>query len=221
MANHLRPASLLALLPLTAANATPDTTLWFDKPATTFHSSLPIGNGRIGAMVFGGIDSERIVLNTTTATGNEDLLMTGTLNDGHGGKGVTYATRLRAITRGGTVRTEGDQLHVENADEATLLLTAAATLQRTGGRQTQVRYRNQVTPVTLKPGERFSLKSSRKVPKSGRDSTGRSLPIFPLKPRSTIFYRRLLVFELTNRHFLPRPIQNHQSPPLAAPRDRR
>ena len=34
--------------------ADPTTTLWFDRPATSFHESLPLGNGRLGAMVFGG-----------------------------------------------------------------------------------------------------------------------------------------------------------------------
>jgi alpha-L-fucosidase 2 len=35
--------------------------LWYDKPATDWEKeALPIGNGRIGAMVFGGVESERI-----------------------------------------------------------------------------------------------------------------------------------------------------------------
>ena len=42
------------------------TTLSFDKPATSFHQSLPLGNGRIGAMVFGGVNEERIVLNESS-----------------------------------------------------------------------------------------------------------------------------------------------------------
>ena len=46
--------------------ADPTTTLSFDKPATSFHQSLPLGNGRIGAMVFGGVNEERIVLNESS-----------------------------------------------------------------------------------------------------------------------------------------------------------
>jgi alpha-L-fucosidase 2 len=35
--------------------------LWYDAPATDWEKeALPIGNGRIGAMVFGGVDSERV-----------------------------------------------------------------------------------------------------------------------------------------------------------------
>lgn len=37
--------------------------LWFDKAAEHFTASTPLGNGRLGAMIFGGVDHERIVLN--------------------------------------------------------------------------------------------------------------------------------------------------------------
>jgi alpha-L-fucosidase 2 len=35
----------------------------FDKPAQKWNQALPIGNGRMGAMVFGGINKEKIALN--------------------------------------------------------------------------------------------------------------------------------------------------------------
>ena len=54
----------LQLVPAAAADST--TTLWFDKPATRFQQSLPLGNGRIGAMIFGGVAEERIVLNESS-----------------------------------------------------------------------------------------------------------------------------------------------------------
>ncbi len=38
-------------------------TLWFDRPAENWSEALPIGNGRLGAMVFGGVDKERFQLN--------------------------------------------------------------------------------------------------------------------------------------------------------------
>lgn len=37
--------------------------LRLDEPATHFTESLPLGNGRLGAMIFGGVESETIVLN--------------------------------------------------------------------------------------------------------------------------------------------------------------
>ncbi|GGG00146.1 glycoside hydrolase family 95 protein [Paenibacillus abyssi] len=38
----------------------------YDKPAKEWTEALPIGNGRLGAMVFGGIETERLQLNEDT-----------------------------------------------------------------------------------------------------------------------------------------------------------
>ena len=40
--------------------------VWFIQPAKTFHQSSVLGNGRLGAMDFGGINKERIVLNESS-----------------------------------------------------------------------------------------------------------------------------------------------------------
>ena len=40
--------------------------LWYQKPAIDWNSSLPVGNGRLGAMVFGDVAQERIQLNDDT-----------------------------------------------------------------------------------------------------------------------------------------------------------
>ncbi len=40
--------------------------LWYDKPATQWVEALPVGNGRLGAMVFGGLSQERLQLNEGT-----------------------------------------------------------------------------------------------------------------------------------------------------------
>ncbi|HEU4391231.1 MAG TPA: glycoside hydrolase family 95 protein [Blastocatellia bacterium] len=40
--------------------------LWYDKPAAQWLEALPIGNGRLGAMIFGGIGNERLQLNEDT-----------------------------------------------------------------------------------------------------------------------------------------------------------
>ena len=37
--------------------------LWYDKPSLKWTDALPIGNGRIGAMVFGGVEEDRIQFN--------------------------------------------------------------------------------------------------------------------------------------------------------------
>ena len=270
---------MLTLHPLAARAADATRTLWFNQPAANFQSSLPLANGRIGAMIFGGVDTERIVLNessiwsgspqnadrpnayralpeirrlllegnnveaeklvnanftcqgtgsgngsgqnvpygcyqvlgnlhlrfpktagasytnyrrtldlatatarveferngvrfqrehfvstpdqvfvsrltadkagalsftieldrperfTTSVTASNEFLMTGTLNDGRGGRGVTYAARLRVLTTGGGVTQNSNQITVNGANEVVLLVTAATDFHGFGGRQ--------------------------------------------------------------------------------------
>jgi alpha-L-fucosidase 2 len=60
---------MLTALSLCAAEMksfVPETTIWFDKPAKDFTESSPLGNGRLGAMMFGGVNDERIVLNESS-----------------------------------------------------------------------------------------------------------------------------------------------------------
>ena len=40
--------------------------LWYKQPAQKWDQALPVGNGRLGAMVFGGIGKERLQLNEDT-----------------------------------------------------------------------------------------------------------------------------------------------------------
>jgi alpha-L-fucosidase 2 len=44
----------------------PSTLLWYRAPATVWEEALPVGNGRLGAMVFGKYGEERIQLNEDT-----------------------------------------------------------------------------------------------------------------------------------------------------------
>ena len=45
--------------------------LWYDEPAENWNEALPIGNGHIGAMIFGGIDEEHLQLNENTLYSGE------------------------------------------------------------------------------------------------------------------------------------------------------
>ncbi len=72
---------------------------------------------------------------TTTAERGNELLMTGTLNDGRGGKGVSYAARVRVLAVGGRVLAEGNRIVVDRADEALLLVSAATDFRGFAGRQ--------------------------------------------------------------------------------------
>ena len=50
------------------ASFTRGLSLWYDKPAEKWTDALPIGNGRLGAMVFGGVERERLALNEENLT---------------------------------------------------------------------------------------------------------------------------------------------------------
>src|SRR5262245_19958251 len=71
---RLVPLAALAFVALAfaaMADAATPAVLWYDKPATDWEKeALPIGNGRIGGMVFGGVESEHIQI-------AEKLLWTG------------------------------------------------------------------------------------------------------------------------------------------------
>lgn len=45
--------------------------LWYDRPAEVWMESLPVGNGRLGAMVYGGVDEETLGLNESTLWSGE------------------------------------------------------------------------------------------------------------------------------------------------------
>ena len=48
-----------------------ETELWYDAPADEWMKSLPVGNGRVGAMVFGGVDEETVALNESSMWAGE------------------------------------------------------------------------------------------------------------------------------------------------------
>jgi alpha-L-fucosidase 2 len=66
------PLRLLAVacfclgLSLSSRASSNDLTLWYSQPAQKWTEALPIGNGYMGAMVFGGTASERIQFNEDT-----------------------------------------------------------------------------------------------------------------------------------------------------------
>ena len=49
----------------------PTTSLWYTQPAANWLEALPLGNGHLGAMVFGGVPHEQLVLNEDTLYSEE------------------------------------------------------------------------------------------------------------------------------------------------------
>lgn len=58
--------TIVAATSAIASYATQALKLWYDKPAKVWVEALPLGNGKIGAMAFGGVSEELIQLNECT-----------------------------------------------------------------------------------------------------------------------------------------------------------
>lgn len=57
---------MMCLQAVCAVAAQRDACLWYAKPAADWNHALPVGNGRLGAMVYGGVPVEIIQLNEET-----------------------------------------------------------------------------------------------------------------------------------------------------------
>src|SRR6266702_1155258 len=86
--------ALLALCP-TLSVGQPALTLHYHKPASVWTEALPMGNGRLGAMVFGGINEELIQLNEAT------LWSGGPVADSVNPKAYEFLAPARAALRRG------------------------------------------------------------------------------------------------------------------------
>ena len=67
-----------------------DLKLWYPQPAIKWTEALPLGNGRIGAMVFGGIAQDRIQF-------NEETLWTGAPRNYNRNGAYNYLDTIRHL----------------------------------------------------------------------------------------------------------------------------
>lgn len=67
---------VFTLLSIAAPGQNQDLKLWYRQPANSWNEALPVGNGNLGAMVFGGVTNERLQLNEKSvwAGGKEDFV---------------------------------------------------------------------------------------------------------------------------------------------------
>ena len=82
--------------------------LWYKSPAVQWTEALPVGNGRLGAMVFGGVNKERIQF-------NEDSLWTGLPHDYSNPQAYKYLPEIRRLLF------EGKQREAEKLAERTFM----------------------------------------------------------------------------------------------------
>jgi len=82
------------------------TKLWYLKPAQEWTEALPIGNGRLGAMVFGGLEQERIQF-------NQDTLWTGQPHDHQNPEALEHLSMVRKLLFEGKQR-EAEEMAMRN-----------------------------------------------------------------------------------------------------------
>ena len=68
----------------------PDMLLWFERPAEKWVEALPVGNGRLGAMVYGGPFEERIQV-------NEESLWAGQPINNNNPEALSHLNELRRL----------------------------------------------------------------------------------------------------------------------------
>jgi alpha-L-fucosidase 2 len=102
--------STLLLITILAAQAQPPVrqplTLWYRQPANQWVEALPIGNGRLGGMVFGGIETDHIQF-------NEETLWTGGPRDYQRDGAAQYLPQIRQLLADGR-QTEAEKLAQEH-----------------------------------------------------------------------------------------------------------
>lgn len=96
--------AVLAILPITTAQPRaqtfsfrapapapePSSALWYDRPAGAWLEALPLGNGGLGAMVYGGVPAERIQL-------NDDTLWSGGPKNGDNPEALKVLPEIRRL----------------------------------------------------------------------------------------------------------------------------
>ncbi len=82
--------------------------LWYRQPAADWNEALPIGNGRLGAMIFGRVAAERIQI-------NEDTVWSGYKSDRVNPKALANLPKVRRLLF------EGKPLEAQSLAEKTMM----------------------------------------------------------------------------------------------------
>ncbi|TWU34586.1 hypothetical protein Q31b_55410 [Novipirellula aureliae] len=93
----IRTAVVLCLLILSVpvqAESSDALKLWYKQPATQWTEAMPIGNGRLGAMIFGGIQQEKLQI-------NEDTLWHGGPHDYSNPEAYSHLATVRQLLEDG------------------------------------------------------------------------------------------------------------------------
>jgi len=80
--------------------------LWYNKPASVWEEALPVGNGRLGAMIYGGTEEDHIQF-------NEETLWTGEPHDYSNSDAYRYLGTIRQLLWEGKQK-EAEKLALEH-----------------------------------------------------------------------------------------------------------
>ncbi|KAJ7165420.1 alpha-l-fucosidase [Mycena filopes] len=145
----------MILLPLTIALFTPvvfgsvttapDTTIWFNQPATSFTTSIVLGNGRVGASHYGAVLNDRFSL-------NEDSIWSGSPYDPANTESSKHLPYARELVNNGYYQVAQDYLN-DNCrgtpnDQATYQTAGGLLLNFTGGTGEVTNYPRQLDLTT-------------------------------------------------------------------------
>ncbi len=81
---------MAAFLMPAIASAADDLTLWYSTPAEQWVEALPVGNSRMGAMIFGGIGRERVQL-------NDETFWAGSPHNNNNPEGIKHLDEIRRL----------------------------------------------------------------------------------------------------------------------------
>ena len=100
---------LLSAMYAASARASGPHTLWYDRPAQNWNEALPIGNGRLGAMIFGNVAAERLQL-------NEETIWAGRPNNNANPEALEYLPKVRQLVWEGKYKEAQDMAtqHVQS-----------------------------------------------------------------------------------------------------------
>ena len=106
MLKQISIIGFLAFVYTTSYSQQPSLKLWYNQPSAKWTDALPIGNGRLGAMIFGGIEKDRIQF-------NEETLWTGEPRDYNRKGSYQYLSQIRQLLFDGKQK-EAEQLAGEH-----------------------------------------------------------------------------------------------------------
>lgn len=97
---------LLSLVFSLSASASDNSLLWYDKPASVWLEAMPLGNSKLGAMVFGKTDVEEIQL-------NEETFWSGGPHNNNSNSSIYYLNEVRSLIFQGKEKQAEDLINKE------------------------------------------------------------------------------------------------------------